>query len=114
VAHEYDTVERDLERAGITLSRHPSEAGVDWRLTLSRGEQIEAWEPGTTGLSPPPEIWRLIESITAGKELFPARPPARVEPRTIPSAEYGRFAELTRQLVTGSPARPWLAGSAAP
>jgi len=114
VAHEYDTVERDLERAGMTLSRHPSEARVDWRLTLPRGEQIEAWEPGTSGLSPPPEIWRLIESITAGKELVPARPPARVEPRTIPSAEYSRFAELTRQLVTGSPARPWLAGSAAP
>jgi len=113
VAHEYDTAGRDLERAGITLSRHPSGAGVDWRLTLPRGEQIEAWEPGTSGLSPP-EIWRLIESITAGKELVPARVPAHVEPRTVPSAEYGRFAALTRQLVTGSPSRPWLAESAAP
>jgi hypothetical protein len=114
VAHEHDTDERDLERAGITLSRHPSEAGVDWRITLPRGEQIEAWEPGTTGLSPPPEIWWLIESITAGKELVPARPPARVETHDVPSDEYDRFAELTRQLVTGSPSRPWLAGSAAP
>lgn len=113
MAHKYDTVERDLEHAGMTLSRHPSEAGVDWRLTLPRGEQIEAWEPGTTGLSPPPEIGRLIESITAGKELAPAPPPRRSEPRDFPSDDYGRFEELTRQLVTGSPSLPWRAGSGA-
>ncbi len=113
MAHQYDTVERDLEHAGMTLSRHPSEAGVDWRLTLPRGEQIEAWEPGTTGLSPPPEIGRLIESITADKELVPALPPRRSKPTDVPSDEYGRFEALTRQLVTGSPSLPWRAGSGA-
>ena len=60
VAHDYDTVERDLERLGMTLSRLPSEAGVEWRLTLPRGERVEAWEPGTTGLSPA-EIMGPIE-----------------------------------------------------
>jgi CHAD domain-containing protein len=71
VAHDYDTAERDLERIGLTLSRLPSEAGVQWRLSLPRGECVEAWEPGTTGLSPPPEIMHLIGSVLAGKELVP-------------------------------------------
>ena len=53
VVHGYDTVDRDLERLGMTISRLPSEAGVVWRLTLPRGEQFEAWEPGNMGLSPP-------------------------------------------------------------
>ena len=103
--HEYDTAERDLERAGMTLSRHPSEAGVDWRLTLPHGEQIEAWEPGTAGLAPPPEITRFIRSISAGKRLVPDPPP-----RELPSEEYGRFEELTRRLVSSR--RPAGSGAA--
>jgi CHAD domain-containing protein len=77
VAHDYDTVERDLERLGMTLSRLPSEAGVEWRLTLPRGERFEAWEPGTSGLSPPAEIMGLIEGVAAGKELVPGPPVSR-------------------------------------
>lgn len=91
----YDTDERDLERAGMTLSRHPSEAGIDWRLTLPHGERVEGWEPGTAGLAPPSEITRLIRGITAGKALV-ANPP----PRELPSDAYGRFEELTRRLVS--------------
>jgi len=74
VAHEYDTVDRDLERLGMRVSRLPSEAGVVWRLSLPRGEEIEAWEPGNGGLAPPAEIARLIESAAAGKQLVPAPP----------------------------------------
>jgi CHAD domain-containing protein len=74
VAHDYDTVERDLERLGMTLSRLPSEAGVEWRLTLSRGERVEAWEPGTNGLSPPAEVMSLIGGVVAGKPLVPGPP----------------------------------------
>lgn len=74
VAHDYDTADRDLERLGMTLSRLPSEAGVEWRLTLPRGEQVEAWEPGTNGLTPPEDIVRLIGSVTAGKQLVPGPP----------------------------------------
>jgi CHAD domain-containing protein len=79
VAHDYDTVDRDLERLGMTLSRLPSEAGVEWRLTLPRGERVEAWEPGTNGLSPPAEVMSLIEGVAAGKELIPG-PPLSHEP----------------------------------
>jgi hypothetical protein len=78
----------------MTLSRHPSEAGVDWRLTVAHGEQVEAWEPGTSGLVSPPEIVRLIERVTAGRDLVSDPPP-----RELPSDEYRRFEELTRQLV---------------
>ena len=74
VAHDYDTADRDLERLGMTLSRLPSEAGVEWRLTLPRGERVEAWEPGTNGLTPPEDIVRLIGSVTAGKPLVPGPP----------------------------------------
>jgi CHAD domain-containing protein len=74
VAHEYDTLDRDLERLGMTIARLPSEAGVVWRLTLPRGERHEAWEPGTTGLSPPAEIMRLVGGVLAGKELVPSAP----------------------------------------
>lgn len=74
VAHDYDTADRDLERLGMTLSRLPSEAGVEWRLTLPRGERVEAWEPGTNGLAPPEDIVRLIGSVTAGKPLVPGPP----------------------------------------
>jgi CHAD domain-containing protein len=79
VAHDYDTVDRDLERLGMTLSRLPSEAGVEWRLVLARGERVEAWEPGTNGLSPPDEVMRLIEGVLAGKPLVPG-PPLSHEP----------------------------------
>ncbi len=74
VAHDYDTVDRDLERLGMTISRLPSEAGVTWRLTLPRGEQFEAWEPGNAGLAPPEEILRLIAGVVQGKPLVPAAP----------------------------------------
>ena len=77
VAHDYDTVERDLEHLGMTLSRLPSEAGVEWRLTLPRGERVEAWEPGTNGLSPPAEVMRLIGGVVAGKPLVPGPPLSR-------------------------------------
>jgi CHAD domain-containing protein len=77
VAHDYDTVERDLERLGMTLSRLPSEAGVEWRLTLPRDERVEAWEPGTNGLAPPAEVMRLIGGVVAGKPLVPGPPLSR-------------------------------------
>ena len=79
VAHEYDTVDRDLERLGMTVSRLPGEAGVVWRLCLPRGERVEAWEPGTGGLSPPAEIARLIDGVVAGKPLL-AAPPSSDDP----------------------------------
>ncbi|HJQ73753.1 MAG TPA: hypothetical protein VJ814_02625 [Gaiellaceae bacterium] len=108
MTHEYDTAGRDLERAGLTLSRHPSEAGVDWRLRLRPGEQVEAWEPGTSGLSPPAEIVRLIEAITAGKELVP------LWPRDRAGDEYALFEDLARRLLSVREARlPWRAGSGA-
>jgi CHAD domain-containing protein len=70
-AHYYDTLEHDLERLGLLVARLPSEAGVIWRLTLPRGEIVEAWEPGTAGLVPPDEIMELIGSILDGKPLVP-------------------------------------------
>jgi CHAD domain-containing protein len=82
VAHDYDTPDRDLERIGMTLSRLPSEAGVEWRLTLPRGERVEAWEPGTNGLAPPEEIAHLIGTVTAGKALVPG-PPLGHEPGAL-------------------------------
>jgi CHAD domain-containing protein len=97
VAHDYDTADRDLERLGMTLSRLPSEAGVEWRLTLPRGERVEAWEPGTNGLSPPEEIVRLIGSVTAGKPLV-AGPPLSDRPgarRLRATLEEQRVALLT-------------------
>jgi CHAD domain-containing protein len=77
VAHGYDTTERDLERLGMTLLRLPSEAGVEWRLELPRGERLEAWEPGTNGLAPPVEVVRVIEGVVAGKPLVPGPPVSR-------------------------------------
>ena len=74
VRHDYDTVERDLERLGLTLSRLPSEAGAVWRLTLPRGERVEAWEPGNEGLAVPAEIASLVGGLLAGKQLVPAPP----------------------------------------
>ncbi len=74
VTHDYDTPDRDLEGAGVQLSRHPLEAGVVWRLTLPRGERIEIWTTGTEGLAPPDEIGKLISGVAAGKLLVPAAP----------------------------------------
>jgi CHAD domain-containing protein len=74
VVHEYDTADRDLESAGMTVWRFPLEAGVLWLLRLPRGEFVEAWEAGTDGLSPPPEIAGLLDTVAAGKELEPAAP----------------------------------------
>ena len=72
--HDYDTVDRDLEQLGMTISRLPSEAGVVWRLTLPDGEQVEEWEPGNAGLSLPAEIMRLVAGVVSGKELVPSAP----------------------------------------
>ena len=74
VVHDYDTVDRDLEQLGMTISRLPSEAGVVWRLILPEGERVEAWEPGNAGLAPPGEIMRLIAGVVAGKGLVPSAP----------------------------------------
>jgi len=82
VTHDYDTLDRDLERLGMTLSRLPSEAGVEWRLTLPRGERVEAWEPGNEGLSPPREIMQLIGAVLAGKALVPG-PPLSTDPGAV-------------------------------
>ena len=82
VVHDYDTVDRDFERIGIRLSRLPAEAGAVWRLSLPRGEQVEAWEPGNRGLAPPLAIARLIEQVAAGKPLVPS-PPLSADPGAI-------------------------------
>jgi CHAD domain-containing protein len=74
VAHDYDTIDFDLERLGMTVSRVPVEAGVMWQLRLPRGEVVEAWEPGNTGLAPPAEIAQLIEGVVAGRPLLPMPP----------------------------------------
>ena len=74
VHHDYDTIERDLERLGLTLSRLPSEAGAVWRLSLPRGERVEAWEPGNDGLAVPAEITELVGGVLAGKQLVPSAP----------------------------------------
>jgi CHAD domain-containing protein len=74
VVHDYDTVDRDLERLGMTISRLPSEAGVVWRLTLPHGERVEAWEPGNAGLALPAEILRLVSGVVGGKGLIPSAP----------------------------------------
>jgi CHAD domain-containing protein len=73
----YDTLDGDLRKLDIALKRCPLEAGVVWRLTLPRGEQVEAWEPGTAGLAPPAEILALIDAVVAAKELVPLPPPTR-------------------------------------
>jgi CHAD domain-containing protein len=74
VAYDYDTVDRDLEQIGMTVSRLPAEAGVVWRLRLPRGEVVEEWEPGTAGLTPPQMIAELLEGVVARKPLVPAPP----------------------------------------
>jgi len=79
VHHEYDTIDRDLERLGLTLSRLPSEAGAVWRLSLPRGERVEAWEPGNDGLVVPPEIGELVGGVLDGKQLVPS-PPVSTDP----------------------------------
>lgn len=76
VAHDYDTPDRDLEHAGVQVSRLPLEVGVVWRLTLPRGERVEIWTTGTEGLELPGEIARLISGVVAGKQLVPAAPPS--------------------------------------
>jgi CHAD domain-containing protein len=81
VLHDYDTVDRDFERIGITLSRLPAEVGAVWRLSLPRGERVEAWEPGNNGLAPPATIAHLIERVAAGKLLVPS-PPLSTDPGT--------------------------------
>jgi len=74
VSYDYDTVDRDLERIGVTLSRLPSEAGAVWRLALPRGERVEAWEPGNDGLAVPGELTALVGGVLDGKELVPSPP----------------------------------------
>jgi CHAD domain-containing protein len=86
----YDTLDGDLRKLGIALTRCPLEAGIVWRLALPRGEQVEAWEPGTAGLAPPAEVLALIGAVVAGKELVPLPPPTR-----DPGA--GRLREMLEQ-----------------
>ena len=82
VAHDYDTLDRDLEKMGMRLARLPGEAGVTWRLSLPRGEKVEAWEPGNEGLAPPVEILDLVGGVLAGKELVPG-PPVSTDPGAV-------------------------------
>jgi CHAD domain-containing protein len=82
VAHDYDTVDRDLEQAGMTISRLPLEAGVVWRLCLPRGESVEEWEPGNAGLTLPAAISGLVDGVVGGKPLVPGPPLVR-EPGAI-------------------------------
>jgi CHAD domain-containing protein len=82
IAYDYDTVDRDLERLGMKVSRLPAEAGVVWRLQLPRGEVVEEWEPGTEGLTPPQSIAGLLEGVVARKPLIPA-PPLSSDPGAI-------------------------------
>jgi CHAD domain-containing protein len=100
VADEYDTIDRDLERRGITLLRVPGEAGSVWRLTLPRGEQVEAWEPGNRGLVPPDEIAALIDRVATGKPLVPS-PPRSDDPGAIRLREM--LAEQGEQLLVHDP-----------
>ncbi len=74
VAHDYDTIDRDLEHLGMTISRLPLEAGVVWRLRLPRGEVVEEWEPGNAGLTLPAQIAQLVDSVVADKSLVPGPP----------------------------------------
>jgi CHAD domain-containing protein len=82
VAHDYDTVDRDLERLGMTVSRLPMEAGVVWRLRLPRGDGLEEWEPGNAGLVPPDNIARLLEGVVGRKPLVPS-PPLTTDPGAL-------------------------------
>ena len=82
VAHGYDTLDRDLEQAGMSISRLPSEAGVVWRLTLPRGERVEEWSSGASGLVLPDGIGRLVATVVAGKPLVPG-PPVSHEPGAV-------------------------------
>jgi CHAD domain-containing protein len=93
VAHDYDTIDRDLERRGITLARLPGEAGAVWRLTLPRGEQVEAWEPGNRGLAPP-------DTVAAGKTLV-ASPRRSDHPGAVRLREM--LAEQGEQLLVHDP-----------
>src|SRR5262249_13102469 len=100
VAYEYDTVDRDLERRGITLVRLPGEAGAVWRLTLPLGEEVEAWEPGNRGLAPPDEIAALVDAVAAGKPLVPS-PPRSDEPGAVRLREM--LVEQGEQLLVHDP-----------
>ncbi len=82
VSDDYDTVDRDLERIGVTLSRLPSEAGAVWRLALPRGERVEAWEPGNDGLAVPGELTALVGGVLDGKQLVPS-PPVSDDPGAV-------------------------------
>lgn len=97
VVHEYDTDDRDLERLGMTLSRLPAEVGVVWRLSLPRGERVEAWEPGNHGLSPPPAVAQLVDGVIAGKQLLPS-PPLSTDPGAI---RFRAMVDTQRQALLG-------------
>jgi CHAD domain-containing protein len=100
VEHDYDTIDRDLERLGMTISRLPSEAGVVWRLRLPRGEVVEEWEPGNEGLVLPASIARLVERVISGKPLVPG-PPLVNEPGALRLREM--IEEQRLSLVTHDP-----------
>ena len=100
VVHDYDTADRDLEQLGMTISRLPLEAGVVWRLRLPRGELVEEWEPGNSGLMLPARIATLVESIVAGKQLVPG-PPLGRDPGALRLREM--IEEQRRALVAHDP-----------
>ncbi len=97
VAHDYDTIDRDLEQLGMTISRLPVEAGVVWRLRLPRGEVVEEWEPGNAGLSLPVPIARLVDGVIGSKSLVPG-PPLSREPGALRLRE---MIETQRRVLVG-------------
>jgi CHAD domain-containing protein len=97
VAHDYDTIDRDLEHLGMTISRLPLEAGVVWRLRLPRGEVVEEWEPGNAGLTLPAQIAQLIDSVVEDKSLVPG-PPLIREPGAL---RLRKMIEVQRRALAG-------------
>jgi len=100
VTHDYDTDDRDLEQLGMTISRVPLEAGVLWRLRLPRGEVVEEWDPGNSGLQLPARIARLVSGVAGGKPLVPG-PPLSREPGAARLREM--LEEQRRALVVHDP-----------
>ena len=65
----YDTEDRRLLRAGITLRRRVENGLSNWQLKLPSGEsRLELEEPGGPA-APPPGLARLLSGILRGSEL---------------------------------------------
>jgi hypothetical protein len=77
VAHEYDTPKRDLERAGMTLARQPSEAGVDWRLTPT---------PSSTNLA---NLFVSNQNPGTGATLWCTNPLVQNDNVTVANGQWG-------------------------